>query len=59
MFYESLIILNISTPNFSEGVPASVLVAVVARVQPILLLCTDSNIDNYFKYLALKGCHPL
>ena len=26
MFYESLIILNISTLNFSEGVPASVLV---------------------------------
>ena len=26
MFYESLIILNISTFNFSEGVPASVLV---------------------------------
>ena len=25
MFYESLIILNISTLNFSEGVPASVL----------------------------------
>ena len=24
MFYESLIILNISTLNFSEGVPASV-----------------------------------
>ena len=26
MFYESLIILNISILNFSEGVPASVLV---------------------------------
>ena len=26
MFYESLIILNISTLNFSEGVPASVFV---------------------------------
>ena len=26
MFYESLIILNISTLNFSEGVPASVVV---------------------------------
>ena len=25
MFYESLIILNISTLNFSEGVPASVI----------------------------------
>ena len=25
MFYESLVILNISTLNFSEGVPASVL----------------------------------
>ena len=29
MFYESLIILNISTLNFSEGVPASVLCVVV------------------------------
>ena len=28
MFYESLIILNISTLNFSEGVPASVIVIV-------------------------------
>ena len=25
MFYESLIVLNISTLNFSEGVPASVI----------------------------------
>ena len=28
MFYESLIILNISTLNFSEGVPASVLCSI-------------------------------
>ena len=28
MFYESLIILNISTLNFSEGVSASVLVTI-------------------------------
>ena len=28
MFYESLIILNISTLNFSEGVPASVLLQI-------------------------------
>ena len=29
MFYESLIILNISTLNFSEGVPASVLYDII------------------------------
>ena len=31
MFYESLIILNISTLNFSEGVPASVLLALCIK----------------------------
>ena len=43
MFYESLIILNISTLNFSEGVPASV-----------LLLCIKLAIKGQFVSSALS-----
>ena len=45
MFYESLIILNISTLNFSEGVPASV-------------LCKDLNFVQTHKCsLLIMGLH--
>ena len=42
MFYESLIILNISTLNFSEGVPASVICIplVLATTATIMFSCT-------------------
>ena len=48
MFYESLIILNISTLNFSEGVPASVLANYVLLVNKIHLGYEESapNISN-------------
>ena len=39
MFYESLIILNISTLNFSEGVPASVVSGMYLRIFPGLKTC--------------------
>ena len=38
MFYESLIILNISTLNFSEGVPASVIMRVPKTESSFMLI---------------------
>ena len=43
MFYESLIILNISTLNFSEGVPASV---VMPSKNKLPLIIRDIIIEN-------------
>ena len=45
MFYESLIILNISTLNFSEGVPASVVSGVYPYVELLQIFkrCFFSN----------------
>ena len=44
MFYESLIILNISTLNFSEGVPASV-VLILLHTQSIVHAKVDNTWD--------------
>ena len=49
MFYESLIILNISTHNFSEGVPASVVRAShsLQLIKPIIdLVAMYSHLFN-------------
>ena len=50
MFYESLIILNISTLNFSEGVPASVIASFKAYLgtflKPLPASCTFTIENN-------------
>ena len=51
MFYESLIILNISTLNFSEGVPASVLGRMNDKQQHTLL-----NLQVETPFLFEKKC---
>ena len=53
MFYESLIILNISTLNFSEGVPASVLPLVHVDIEKPDHLTPISNM-----YLVLQLLLP-
>ena len=50
MFYESLIILNISTLNFSEGVLASVLVKSPEKTAHVLFntVQADHNWTSFF-----------
>ena len=52
MFYESLIILNISTLNFSEGVPASVRSIYILRIMR-LSKSFYSSIQIFFVMSAL------